>query len=64
MTKKATIGMGQNHFLHINFRVSFVKPFIFTLLEIASFGLFHKGNFKTLRNGWFLCQIVAFVKMF
>jgi len=41
-----------------------VKPFIFTLLEIASFGLFHKGNFKTLRNGWLSCQIVVFVKMF
>jgi len=41
-----------------------VKPFTFTLLEIASFGLFYKGNFETLRNGWFLCQIVVFVKMF
>ena len=30
--------MGQNHYFNINFRADFVKPFIFTLLEIASFG--------------------------
>jgi len=54
--------MGQNQFLNINFRIDFVKTFILTILEIVSFGLFHKGNFKTLRNGWFSRQIMVFVK--
>jgi len=62
-TTTQLLGKGQNHFLNINFRVDFVKPFIFTRLEMASFGLFHKGNFKTLRNGWVFCQIMVFVQM-
>jgi len=57
------LDMGQNHFLNINFRVDFAKPLIFTLLKIASFGLFYKGNFKTLRKGWLFCQIMVFVKI-
>jgi len=64
MTKRATSWCGAKSFFNINFRVDFVKPVIFALLEIASFGLFYKGNFKTLRNGWFLCQIVVFAKCF
>jgi len=64
MTKNATTWYGAKSLFNINFRVDFVKPVIFALLEIASFVFFYKGNFKTLRNGWFLCQIVVFVKMF
>ena len=37
--------MGKNHFWNINIRVDFVKPFILTLLEIDSFGLFYKGDY-------------------
>ena len=43
--------MVQNHFLNISFRVDFMKPVIFTLIEINSFGLFYKGNFERLLFG-------------
>ena len=55
-------------FFNIYFGVDFVKPFIFTLLEIASFGLFYKDNIKLqgfgLKKWVFFCQIMVFVKMF
>jgi len=64
LCKTRLLGIGQNHFLNINFRVDFVKPFIFTLLEIASFGLFYKSSFETMQNGWFSRQIMVFIKVF
>jgi len=47
MTKNVTTWHWAKSFFNTNFHVDFVKPFIFTL-DIASFGLFYKGNFKTL----------------
>jgi len=45
--------MERKPFSNINFRVDFVKTFNLTHIEMAAFGLFYKGNFKTLRNGCF-----------
>lgn len=47
-----------------NFRVDFMKTFIFTLIETNSFRLFHKHIFNALRNRLSCRQIMALVKTF
>jgi len=45
--------MERKPYLNINFRIDFVKTINLTHLEMATFGLFYKGNVETLRNGCF-----------